>query len=359
MGMQAERRRRAVKAHLLSNSATVSDVARLADVSTATVSRALNTPDIVRPEVRQRVAVAVEKLGYIPNVSAKALRLNQTRLIGVVIPTLNFALYADFFAALQEKLGHAGYFALLTTSDYDLGREAEQAAKLIRQGAQGLVLVGRLHDSKLVSMMATLRIPYVNTYVHDPIDASHTIGFDNARAIGDVVDYLAALGHRRIAMLSGPTANSNDRAMARVHGFVWAVTHHRLACRDWVAEAPYTIEGGRSAICEIFRRGLEPTAIVCGSDMLAVGALQECKARGLRVPADLSIVGFDNLEFVAHLDPSLTTVAVPSVELGRAAADHIAGLCSGVAAQHPAALETHLVVRKSTAAPPDRRAGKR
>jgi LacI family transcriptional regulator len=128
-----------------------------------------------------------------------------------------------------------------------------------------------------------------------------------------------------------------------------------MGCRDWVAEASYSIAGGRLAMCDIFARGLEPTAVVCGSDMLAVGALEECKARGLQVPADLSIVGFDNLEFVAHLDPPLTTVAVPSVELGRTAAEHIVALCSGEAIPQQAELETHLVIRSSTAKAPDRK----
>ena len=133
---QTGRKRRSIKTNNASSSATVSDVARLAHVSTATVSRALNTPGVVRLEVRERIAAAVEKLGYIPNDSARALRQNQTRLIGVVVPTLSYALYADFFAALQGTLAQNGYFALLTTSDYDLHSEAEQAIKLIRLAAK-------------------------------------------------------------------------------------------------------------------------------------------------------------------------------------------------------------------------------
>ena len=129
-----KRRRRAIKSLNNANSATVSDVAKLAEVSTATVSRTLNKPSVVRAEVRERVEAAIEKLGFIPNDSARALRQNQTRLIGVVVPTLSYALYAEFYAKLQETLAKHGFFALLATSEYDLQVEAEQTIRLIRQG---------------------------------------------------------------------------------------------------------------------------------------------------------------------------------------------------------------------------------
>nr|WP_158813707.1 LacI family DNA-binding transcriptional regulator [Methylocapsa sp. S129] len=351
---QRGRKRRSIKTNNASSSATVSDVARLAHVSTATVSRALNTPDVVRLEVRERIAAAVEKLGYIPNDSARALRQNQTRLIGVVVPTLSYALYADFFASLQGTLAQDGYFALLTTSDYDLHSEAEHAIKLIRQGAQGLVLVGRLREKRLANFLAASGIPHVSTYVTDPTDNENIIGFDNARAIREAVEHLVSLGHRRIAMLSGVTTKQNDRAIARVNGFRIATQIHQLPSESWIAEAPYTIEGGRLALRAILARGLEPTALVCGSDMLAIGALQECKARGIHVPRDISIVGFDDLEIAAHLDPPLSTVEVPSVEMGKAAGEHIIALCSRAPAPEKTIFETRLVIRKTTAKPRSR-----
>jgi len=342
-----------VPAKLASGSATVSDVAKLAGVSTATVSRALNTPEIVSPEVRERVVMAVEKLGYVPNDSARALRQNQTRLIGVIVPTLSYALYADFFASLQSTLYDQGFFALLTTNNYDLDFEAEQATKLIRQGAQGLVLVGRLRDKKLASMLASSQIPYVCTYTTDPLNMENCVGFDNAKAIEGVVHHLASLGHRRVAMLSGSSAARNDRAMARIHGFTSAMTALGLTGKEWIEEAPYTIEGGRSALQRVFAKGWQPTAVVCGSDMLAIGALQQCLTIGLAVPRDLSVVGFDDLEITSHLEPPLTTVAVPSVALGKAAGDRIVALCRGLPLPPSPAFETRLIVRNSTSPPPD------
>jgi LacI family transcriptional regulator len=345
------RRLRNAKAREGSNSVTVSDVARLAGVSTATVSRTLNAPRMVRSEVRERVTAAVEKLGYIPNDSARALRQNQTRLIGVVVPTLSYALYADFFASLQTTLAKNGYFALLTTSDYDLHVEAEQASKLIRQGAQGLVLVGRLREKRLANLLAVSRIPYVNTYVADAGDSEGAVGFDNAGAVREAVEYLVSLGHRQIAMLSGVTSKRNDRAIARLSGFTAAIRSHQLDSGSWVAEAPYTIEGGRSALRQLFSRELHPTAIVCGSDMLAIGALQECKARSIQVPREMSIIGFDDLEIAAHLDPPLSTVEVPSVEMGKTAGEYIIALCSGAAPPERTVLETRLIIRETTAKP--------
>lgn len=333
-------------------SVTVNDVARLAKVSTATVSRTLNTPDLVRPEARERVTAAIHKLGYIPNDSARALRQSQTRLIGVIVPTLSYALYADFFSAVQVTLSQNGFFALLTTTDYDLEAEAQDILALAKQGAQGLVLVGQLRNPAAANLLAASGIPHVNTYSIGPFDNGLAIGFDNARAIGDVVGYLASLGHRRMAMLSGITSNRNDRALARLSGFKTAVEARGIMSADWVAEAPYTIEGGRTALCEILDRGLNPTAIVCGSDMLAIGAMQECKARKIKVPQDLSIMGFDDLEISAHLDPPLSTVAVPSKQLGILAAEAIVALCSGHEPAGKRILETQLVPRATTARPP-------
>jgi LacI family transcriptional regulator len=164
-----------------------------------------------------------------------------------------------------------GFFALLTTSDYDLATEAEQARKLVQQGAQGLVLVGKTHDRKLMEFLARARVPHVNTYVFDPINNENIVGFDNVKAIATAIDYLVSLGHRDIVMLSGITSNRNDRARARVKGFLGATKSHKLPIEKRVAEAPYSIEGGRTALREIFERGVEPTGIICGSDMLALG----------------------------------------------------------------------------------------
>ena len=348
-----KRRRRTVKQTGSLNNVTTSDVARLAEVSTATVSRTLNTPNLVRPEVRERVEAAIEKLGFIPNDSARALRQNKTRLIGVVVPTLSYALYAEFYQKLQDALGRHGFFALLATSEYDLHVEAEQAIRLIRQGAQGLVLVGKIREKRLTDFLAASRIPTVNTYVVDPTDNTNNVGFDNVKAIESAVDHLIALGHRRIAMLSGITTGRNDRALARRRGYEATMQRNGLKSEGWVEEAPYTIAGGRSALRSMLDRALKPTALVCGSDMLAIGALQECKTRSINVPRDLSIMGFDDLEIAAHLDPPLSTVEVPSKEMGIAAAEYIVGLCLGTELPSRTVFETGLVIR-STTAPPSR-----
>ncbi len=346
-----KRRRRVVKLTNAPGSATVSDVAKLAGVSTATVSRTLNKPTVVRPEVRERVEAAIEKLGFIPNDSARALRQNRTRLIGVVVPTLSYALYADFYAALQETLAKHGFFALLATSEYDLHTEADQAIRLIRQGAQGLVLVGRLREKRLSDFLAASRTPHVSTYVFDSEDNGGNVGFNNAGAIGSAVEHLISLGHRRIAMLSGISTKRNDRALARRRGYEAAMQKHGLKTAGWIEEAPYTIAGGRSALVKVLEKSLDPTALVCGSDMLAIGALQECKARSINVPGDLSIIGFDDLEIAAHLDPALSTIDVPSRQMGQCAAEYIVALCSETPVPEQTQFATHLVQRATTAPP--------
>ena len=331
-------------------SSTVEDVARLARVSTASVSRAINNPDIVSPEVRERVTAAIENLGYIPNSSARALRQNATRLIGVIIPTLKYALYAEFVEALQAELLANRFSALLTTSDYSLQTEYEQAGVLIQHGVQGLVFVGRQRHRKLQALLRSTGIPYVNTYSYEPSSQSGTIGFDNAEAIAASTRYLISLGHKPLAMLWGITEN-NDRATARTEGFRNALAQHKLKSDGNVFEAAYTIEGGRMAFRNVMQSGLFPTGIVCGSDMLALGAMLECEASGLRVPDDVSIIGFDNLEFAAHLHPGLSTIEVPSKEMGQRTGAYIVKQCNEPGPAAHTKLETKLIVRRTTDRP--------
>lgn len=329
---------------------TVQDVAKLARVSTATVSRAINNPDIVRKDVRQRVFAAIEKLGYIPNNAARALRQNATRLIGVIIPTLKYALYTEFVEALQIELLANGFSAVLTTSDYSLQSEYEQANLLIQRGAQGLVFVGHQRDPKLQALLRSTQIPHVDAYAYDPASSSGTIGFDNAEAIASSTDYLISLGHTRLAMLSGITAN-NDRATARTEGFRRALSRKKLKSQGNVFEANYTIEGGRKAFRSMWESGLFPTGVVCGSDMLALGAMLECEALGLSIPGDISIMGFDNLEFAAHLHPPLSTVEVPSSAMGRQTGAYIVQRCRGSHPMNHTKFETKVIVRKTTDRP--------
>lgn len=330
------------------NNIKLSDVARLAQCSTGTASRALSRPDMVSKEVIKRVQEAVETLGYTPNNAAKSLRLRHSHIIGIVIPTIDHSIFAQAVSALENRLSQQGYSLLVTTSEFDLKRELLKTQMLVERGSEGVVLVGRLHDPKLYDFLRSRRIPYINTYAYRPAVGHPFIGFDNARATAQITDYLFTLGHTDIGVISGATRD-NDRATDRVAGVQQA---YRARGKELpaarITEQPYTIGGGREGLRYLLAGNKRPTAIVCGSDILAFGVLSECNALGLRVPDDMSVIGFDDHEMAAHL--RLTTMQVPAVEMGQRAADYLTARLKGNPVSDYEELEVRLIAR-DTAGP--------
>jgi LacI family transcriptional regulator len=335
------------------SSIKLSDVARLAQCSTGTASRALTRPEMVSKEVIKRVQDAVEQLGYTPNNAAKSLRSRHSHIIGVIIPTIDHSIFAQAVNALENRLSRQGYSLLVTTSEFDLKRELQKAQMLVERGSEGIVLVGRMHDPKLYEFLDGRRIPYVSTYAYRPADGRPFIGFDNARATMQIAEYLFTLGHTDIGVISGATID-NDRAGDRVEGVREAYrSRGKELPPDRISEQPYTVNGGREGLRYLLSKGKRPpTAVICGSDILAFGALSECNALGLRVPEDISIIGFDDHELAAHL--RLTTMQVPAVEMGQRAADYLVARLKGATVSDYAELEVRLIAR-DTAGPPKAR----
>ncbi|MDX1434877.1 MAG: LacI family DNA-binding transcriptional regulator, partial [Gammaproteobacteria bacterium] len=193
------------------------DVARRARVSTATVSRVLNRPSAVKPELRESVQRAVEALGYVPHGPARALASRRSNTIGAVIPTVDNAIFASSVQALQSRLYDAGLTLLLASSDYDEERERRQVQSLVERGIDGLILVGERRDAAIYDLLELKRIPYVNTWIYDDASPHACIGFDNRRGAERIAGYVLDIGHREIAMVAGIT-QGNDRAAERVEG---------------------------------------------------------------------------------------------------------------------------------------------
>jgi LacI family transcriptional regulator len=332
-------------------SVRLADVARQADVSTTTASRVFITPDKVRPEIIYRVRAVADKLGYVPNSAARALRSRRTRMIGAIIPTLSHSIYATEVEAIQKTLHASGYSLVITTSDYRLDKEYEQARILMERGIEGLVLVGDEHDPRLYRLIKDQGVPYINTYVYEP-DARHAcVGFDNRLAAKKITNHLLDLGHTRIAMIAGISAH-NDRARERIEGVQEALQNRGLTLADrLLTEKPYDIASGRQALRYLWSANPKPTAIVCGSDVLAFGALAECVSLQIIVPRQLSIVGFDNLEFAGHLTPALTTLQVPAEEMGERAASFLVRQLSSKQEVEYIELESNLILRETTCPP--------
>lgn len=330
---------------------TISDVARVAKVSIATVSRVVNAPDGVRATLRERVQAAIAQLGYVPHPGARTLKSRRTGTIGAIFPTVDNAIFATAINTLQQRLAAANHQLLIATSGYDPAVEARQALNLLTRGVDALVLCGCAQGAPLIDRLKARSVPVVHVMTWPLPPGMTGVGFDNARAMHQVVRYLLDMGHRRIAMLAGVTQD-NDRSHARVQGVRQALAAHRLTLpADRLVERPYGLAPAREGLRQLLQAKSPPTAVVCGNDVLALGALLEAQHLGLQVPRDLSIVGFDDLEMASHVQPALTTVQVPAQAMWQRAADSALALARGEAPLANHEVEVSLVVRGSTAPP--------
>lgn len=322
------------------------DVAKAAGCSPATVSRVLNNNPNVGEDVRQRVMQAATAVGYEPTSSS---RISKLRLAGVVIPTLSHAIYATMIDGLEARLAEKDVGLIISTSRYDVDLELEQVRQLLERGASSIILVGALHRPQTIELLERRHIPYVFTYACESRGNAAAIGFDNRKAGRMGARFLFDLGHRKVSMIAGLTQD-NDRAAERVEGFIAESLAFGLERKNVdVVEAPYQLSAGYSAMAKLMSNEEPPTAVFCGSDILAVGALKYCNQNGIAVPSQVSILGFDNLEIAQISTPELSTLEVPAKEMGRLAGDYVLASPAQRRHLHQHELSVSLVVRGTTA----------
>lgn len=330
------------------NVVKLKDVARRAGCSVATASRVLNGHTTVGQQERGRVLEAAMQLGYVPNNSARALRSQSTQLVGVIVPTLDHAIYARMIDGLQLQLEKAGMSVIISSSGYDLERERTQARVLVARGVESIVMVGTEHHPDTSDYLRRVGVHQVFTYTTDFGDGDAAIGFDNWKAAASAADYLLSLGHQRFGMIAGVTAG-NDRARLRRDGFLSTLEEAGINRRDVVViEAAYNIDLGRIAMQSLMQTMPRPTAVFCGSDILAAGAIRHCQTSKIAVPGQVSIMGFDNLEVAELVNPELTTLNVPLKAMGEAAAETLMALSQNRDCQRVIDIPLRLVVRDST-----------
>ncbi len=333
------------------NTPKLSDVARMAGVSPATASRALSSPAQVRPDTLAKVKNAARLLGYVPHGAARALASQRSRTVGAVIPTLDNAIFASSVNAMQLALAESGFNLLLACDGYDPGVELEVTRALIERGVDAIAFVGTDHDLGLYRLLGTFGIPYVLTWSLDASRQHPSIGFNNREAAIQVMRYLLDLGHRDVAVITGLTAH-NDRARDRVAGARDALRARGLDLPPRaVIEKPYSFMSGQEGLRELMKLRPAPTAILCINDVLALGAMIECRAEGIDVPGAVSITGFDDMEIAAQLPPGLTTMRLPTVGMGRSAAAYLVDRLAGREVALTTEMPVELVIRGSTAPP--------
>lgn len=336
---------------MASNPPKLEDVARLAGVSTATVSRCLNQPEKVVKKTRKRVLQAVQQLGYAPNFSARALAARRTQTIGAVIPTMKNAIFAEGIQAFQEALQVQGFTLLVATSSYDSKLEAEAIRTLVARGADALLVIGFDRDPEVYEFLETRGVPVLIAWAFDPASKHVCIGFDSQSAMAGLVSRALSLGHRRVGVISAPMAG-NDRARARVAGVREALREAGLPDTAMtLEETEYGLSQGGAAFERLMARAPDLTLIVGGNDVLAAGAIRRAVDLGHDVPGDISVVGFDDIALANLVTPGLTTVRVPHQEMGEAAADALVRMVAGETAES-LELPTEICLRDSLGPPP-------
>jgi DNA-binding LacI/PurR family transcriptional regulator len=290
-------------------------VAKESGVSAATVSRVFNFPDQVRPDTRQRVHAVAQRLGYHPNASAQTLRTKSSKVLGVVLPTLLNPVFAECLQGVAEAAREGGFAILPMTTEYELGHEDRAVTQLVAANVDGLVLVvSNPRESKALQRLQARGIRFVLAYNRD---AAHPcVSVDGEAAVAAAVARLVELGHRRIAMVSGQLAAS-DRAQQRLRGYAAGMGAARLQSR--VLEVPF-IDDAAGAIHKLVTGRSAPTALVCSNDLLAIRAMRAVHRAGLRVPQDVSVIGFDGIALGRDLTLELGTIAQPNAAIGHTAA---------------------------------------
>lgn len=326
-------------------SPTLHDVAAAAGVSTATVSRCLNFPDKVSPATRDTVANAIATLGYSPNFGAKVMAARRTNTIGAIIPTMENAIFARGLQAFQEELRAHGFTMLVASTSYDPAIEEEQIRALVARGADALLLIGHERSPEIYDFLATQGVPSLVTWAFDAAQERPSVGFDNTAAMRSLAEAVIAKGHTRIGHISAGTSQ-NDRARARLNGITEAM-HYAGLNPDTLEliQRPYSIENGASAFSSLMARPNRPTAVLCGNDVLAVGALRAAQKMNIRVPDEVSILGFDDIELAQVAYPALTTMRVPHREMGQTAARSLVNTLREGAPIEPVELSPRLILR--------------
>lgn len=321
--------------------ANLRDVAAASGCSVATVSRVLNTPSRVREETRLRVERAIAELSFVPSAAARAINRGRTNVFGALIPALDNTVFARTLTGMERAFGKRGLSLVVAATQGDPMSETEKAKQLIDIGVEGLLVTGVTHGADFEELIDRTKVPTVAISYFDPAYRLPTIGYSNRDAAREALDYLIGLGHRSVAVVHGP-AQENDRVRARLFG----LTQPKHPAELTLFETEFSVTGGGAAAARIDPGAFD--AVLCLSDVLAIGLLSELRRRGVSVPDQLSVMGLDDLEISRVVSPRLSTVRLPADEMGARAAEALADWVETDIRPEPIFLTTELKPREST-----------
>jgi DNA-binding LacI/PurR family transcriptional regulator len=329
--------------------ARIKDVAREAGVSTATVSHVINNSRFVSDETRAKVLHAIERCNYYPNANARSLASGRSDTLGLLISDISNPFFPELVKSIEAAAFEKGYNVILSNTDYDAERTFNNVRRFIERKVAGVALMTSELDTALIDELARCRVPVVFLDLGSAGVCMSNIVVNYEVGINEAINHLVWLGHRRIAYIGGPQRLRS--AAKRLEAFRDSVLYYVTdAAPLAIYEGDFRLEGGRSAAREMFAASEIPTAIVVANDMMALGVMEECRARGLHVPEDISIIGFDDIAFASLINPPLTTVCLPRIDLGQKAVEALMATI-----EHPEqqgveiSIQTYLVLRDSTA----------
>ncbi|WP_347548561.1 LacI family DNA-binding transcriptional regulator [Pseudalkalibacillus hwajinpoensis] len=326
--------------------ANMTDVAKLANVSTATVSRVLQNPETVKEKTRVKVLQAIEELNYQPNVLARYFRRTETKTILVMVPSIMNNVFPQMIAGIDLVANQAGYKVLLGNTYQEPEKAYSYIEELKQKQVDGMILLTTRLDYQIISDLAD---DYPVVLASDYIEGltAPTVAIDNISSARDAVEHLLQIGHQRVGMITGPLDIPLSRD--RLKGYRQALLGHDIDVESvLIQEGDHTYESGYNQMNKFLALDKTPTAIFAANDSMAMGAIKAIKAHGLRVPEDVAVVGFDNIQFSAIFEPALTTIAQPLVEMGKRSMELLLKQIKGeplTKKQH--VLDTKLVIRES------------
>ncbi len=329
----------------------IRDVAKRAGVSVATVSFVLNETHRhkIRPETQRKVLAAVDELGYSPNISARNLAIGRSHILGVIVSDIRNPFFPEITAAFQEAANLSDMEAVVMNTNYDAQRTRNSVNRLLALQVPGVAIFTSQIDSLTMEILARKQICAVYLDLGRVDRYVGNIAIDYENGINAALEHIRALGHTRIGFIGGPPHLHS--AQRRKRAFLAGVEKMR-ALETKTVDSDFTVQGSYFA-CAKLLSGFPATAIVSGNDLTAIGIMHCAYDRKMRIPADLSVVGFDNIKFAEHAHPPLTTVAVPRAEIGQVAFQMLRNMMlnpSRAGTEH--GVETKLVIRDSTARAP-------
>lgn len=325
-------------------------VAERANVSIATVSRTVNRVPTVDPELAKRVWDAVHELGYFPNTQARALGSGRSGLFGLIVSEITNPFFPELIQGFEDVAVESGYEILISSTNYDPKRMELSIRRMIERKAEGVAIMTFGIEQPLFEQLAARDIPMVMVDVGPDRPGVSLLKVDYHRGIRQGVHHLAELGHHKLAFISGPPGLHS--ADSRVTAFKRSIEECGIPfVSDWLVAGDHTLEGGIAAMDKLLAAPRRPTAVMCSNDMTALGVLHKAYRAGLRVPQDLSVIGFDDIQMARVMIPPLTSIRMSRLDLARTAVAALRARVEGTRWEREYRIETELIVRESTGAP--------